>query len=146
MTHGQHLERKIPVSGVVERGGRVIASVRQHRVDTRYHVAEHVMPEAILFTDEYPAYQVLGQRFAGHHRVNHSQKVYVSGEVHTQTIEGFWALVKNGIRGVYHAVSAKHLQTYLNEYAWRYNHRHDGASMFLAVILNSAQECQSAQA
>ena len=146
LTIAQHLDRKAKAADVVERGGRVIASVQQHRVDTRLHVREYVLPESVLFTDEYPAYNEVGRRFRGHQRINHSERVYVSGEAHTQTIEGFWALVKNGIRGVYHAVSAKHLQTYLNEYAWRYNHRHDGASMFLAVILNSAQECQSVKA
>lgn len=143
VTMSQHLDRKAKVAGVVERGGRVIASVTEFRVDARNHVREYVLPESHLFTDEYGAYEAVGRRFAGHHRINHSEKVYVSGEVHTQTIEGFWSLVKNGIRGTYHAVSAKHLQTYLNEYAWRYNHRHDGTAMFMSVLLNSAQECRS---
>jgi hypothetical protein len=67
----------------------------------------------------------------------------VSGDVHTQTIEGFWALVKNGIRGVYHAVSHKHLQDYLNEYAWRYNHRKDTVPMFRQIIELSARESRS---
>lgn len=58
-----------------------------------------------------------------HRRINHAARIYVDGEVHTQTIEGFWSLVKNGIGGVYHSVSAKWLQSYLDEYAWRYNHR-----------------------
>jgi hypothetical protein len=61
----------------------------------------------------------------------------VSGEVHTQTIEGFFSLVKNGIRGVYHSVSKKWLQGYLNEYAWRYNHRDDPCAMF-RLLLNRA--------
>lgn len=52
------------------------------------------------------------------------------GNVHTNTIEGFWSLLKNGIRGVYHSVSSKHLQSYINEYAFRYNHRKDEVSMF----------------
>ena len=47
----------------------------------------------------------------------------MSGDVHTQTIEGFWALLKGGLIGVYHGVSTKHLQSYLNEYAFRYNTR-----------------------
>lgn len=47
----------------------------------------------------------------------------MDGDVHTQTIEGFWSLVKRGINGVYHSVSAKWLQSYLDEYAWRYNHQ-----------------------
>jgi transposase-like protein len=58
-----------------------------------------------------------------HRRVNHSAGVYVEGDAHTQTIEGFSSLLKSGLRGTYHSVSAKWLQSYLNEYAWRYNHR-----------------------
>ena len=50
-----------------------------------------------------------------HRRIHHAEKVYVSGDVHTNTIEGFWSLVKRGLDGVYHAVSAKHLQGYLND-------------------------------
>ena len=69
-----------------------------------------------------------------HHRIYHSAKVYVMGRVHTNTIEGFWGLVKNGIRGVYHQVSAKYLQNYLNEYAFRYNHRNDERPMFLSLL------------
>jgi hypothetical protein len=49
----------------------------------------------------------------------------VDGNVHTNTLEGFWSLVKRGIGGVYHSVSSKHLQSYLDEYAFRYNHRGD---------------------
>ena len=56
-------------------------------------------------------------------RVNHAQGVYVSGDVHTNTIEGFWSTVKRGLGGVYHSVSTEYLQTYLDEYAFRYNNR-----------------------
>lgn len=58
-----------------------------------------------------------------HGRVNHAAHVYVSGDAHTNTIEGFWSLTKNGIRGVYHNISHKYLQMYLNEYAFRLNRR-----------------------
>lgn len=71
----------------------------------------------------------------GHHSVNHSQKVYVDGDVHTNTIEGFFALVKSGIRGAYHAVSPKYLQSYLDEYVFRYNNREAGGrGVFNAVL------------
>ncbi|MBI2885774.1 MAG: transposase, partial [Chloroflexi bacterium] len=73
-----------------------------------------------------------------HDRVNHSAQVYVSGDVHTNTMEGFWSLLKRGIGGVYHAVSAKHLQGYLNEYAWRYTHRNDETPMFETLLLRAA--------
>jgi len=65
----------------------------------------------------------MGKRGYSHRRVNHSARIYVDGDVHTQTIDGFFSLLKSGIRGVYHSVSAKCLQSYLDEYAWRYNHR-----------------------
>lgn len=58
--------------------------------------------------------------------------------VHTQTIEGFFSTLKNGIRGAYHAVSPKHLQGYLNEYVWRYNHRDDRVAMFELLLLRAA--------
>ena len=78
----------------------------------------------MVFTDEAGHYRALGKRRGyQHHRIRHAAKVYVDGDVHTQTIEGFWSLVKSGIRGTYHSVSAKWLQSYLDEYAWRYNHR-----------------------
>jgi ISXO2-like transposase domain len=62
------------------------------------------------------------------------KKVYVAGEVHTNTIEGFWSLVKRGIGGVYHSVSAKYLQSYLDEYSFRYNRRRSGNLIFPALL------------
>lgn len=60
--------------------------------------------------------------------------MYVQAEIHTQSIEGFFGLFKNGVRGVYHAVSSTYLQSYLNEYAFRYNRRHDRQPMFWAML------------
>ena len=62
----------------------------------------------------------------------------MDGDVHTQTIDGFFGLFKAGVRGVYHAVSHKWLQGYLNEYAWRYNHRDDPRAMFRLLLLRAA--------
>jgi transposase len=76
----------------------------------------------------------LHSRFIAHKRIRHSDRVYVSGTVHTQTVEGFFGLFKNGVRGVYHAVSTRYLQSYLDEYAWRYNHRHDAKPMFWTIL------------
>lgn len=69
-----------------------------------------------------------------HRRIYHVAKVYVMGDIHTNTIEGFWSLLKRSISGVYHAISDKHLQSYLNEYAFRYNHREDEAPMFKTIL------------
>ncbi len=72
-----------------------------------------------------------------HRRIRHSEHVYVSGDVHTNTVEGFCSLVKRGLGGVYHSVSKKHLQGYLNEYAWRYNQRFEGRGRFQLLLLRS---------
>jgi hypothetical protein len=60
--------------------------------------------------------------------------VYVDGDISTNTIEGVWSLVKRGIGGVHHSVSAKHLQSYLDGYAYRYSHRMDAPSMFDSML------------
>jgi hypothetical protein len=58
----------------------------------------------------------------------------VIGDIHTNSVEGFWMLVKTGIRGVYHSVSPKYLQTYLDEYCFRYNRRYEGNQQFNAIL------------
>ena len=72
------------------------------------------MPTATVFTDEASVYNSLSARGHAHRRINHSAKVYVLGTTHTNTIEGVWALLKNGIIGTHHAVGAKYLQSYVN--------------------------------
>jgi transposase len=131
------------VMGVVERKGRIVARVQPVSIAaTSTLVKEHVMPETMIFTDEAPVYKALPQLEGmgyQHQRINHSQKVYVMGDVHTNTIEGFWSLVKRGIGGVYHSVSAKYLQSYLNEYSFRYNRR-DSGNLIFAAMLERASE------
>lgn len=132
--------KKTPVFGMVERGGRVrampVANVKGKTLLP--HVIERVLPRSIIYTDEMGGYVNLTKHGYDHRRIHHIEKVYVSGDIHTNTIEGFWSLVKRGIDGVYHAVSAKHLQGYLNEYAWRYNHRHSERAMFETLLLRAA--------
>src|SRR4051812_7288734 len=128
-------DRKAVVFGAVERGGQVRAVVvpnsRGHVL--RNKAREYVLPGSTIFTDEYEGYNRLRDKYT-HKRIKHSARVYVDGDTHTQSIEGFWSLTKNGIRGVYHSVSKKHLQGYLNEYAWRYNHRDDPRAMFRPLL------------
>ena len=66
--------------------------------------------------------------------MQHQQNIYVMGDAHTNTIEGFWSLVKRGIGGVYHSVSRKYLQSYLDEFSFRYNHRKDDQPMFVSLL------------
>ena len=125
-----------PVMGMVERRGRVVArAIPDTKGKTLIPlVHQHVMPQSIVYTDEWKPYRALGKSGYFHDRIHHSQKVYVRGDVHTNTIEGFWSLVKRGIGGVYHVVSAKYLQSYLNEYTFRYNHREDEKPMFVTML------------
>ena len=92
-------------------------------------------------TDELQSYNPLASQGYDHKRIHHASKVYVDGDCHTQTIEGFWSLVKGGIGGVYHSVGAKYLQSYFNEYAFRYNRRHDDMPMFWSVMTQVRKSC-----
>jgi len=138
---GRGTAGKIAVWGAVERKGQVVAVTVPNvdRVTLLPQVRKHVIPAATVYTDEMGAYDPLTENGYNHQRINHMERVYVSGNVHTNTIEGFWSLVKRGIGGVYHAVSAKHLQGYLNEYSWRYNHRNGGKIMFEALLLRAVR-------
>jgi transposase len=121
---------KTTVVGMAQRGtdgkhGKVVAKiVPNNKATTLIPQAKmKVLPASTVYTDELASYGDLEGLGYTHSRVNHSQGVYVSGDVHTNTIEGFWSTVKRGIGGTYHAVSTKHLQSYLDEYAFRYNNR-----------------------
>lgn len=123
--------------GAVERGGQVRAKVVKSRstLDVEPAMWTHVLPSSMIFTDEWKGYSYrVGNRYAGHHRIRHLDRVYVDGDVHTQTIEGFFGLLKNGIRGVYHSVSSKYLQSYLDEYAFRYNARSSPTPLFWLIL------------
>jgi transposase-like protein len=129
-------ENKVPVVGMVERGGRVVARVAANVKKETLHglVKQYIMPSSVIFTDDFVSYDGLQNLGYTHRRIRHSEHVYVSGDVHTNTIEGFWSTVKRGIGGVYHNVSAKYLQTYLNEYCFRYNRRHQGNLLFKRIL------------
>jgi transposase-like protein len=138
---------KTPVMGLLERDGRLVARVVPDTTSAtlRANVHEFVLPSAMIYTDEYQPYRKLGQEGYTHRRVNHSARIYVEGDVHTNSIEGFFGLFKNGVRGVYHSVSKKHLQSYVDEYAFRYNRRNSTTPMFWA-ILDRVQQDQPADA
>ncbi len=133
---------KTPVFGMMQRKtemghGRVMAKVvKATDAETLLPRVETKVPErSLAYTDEYAAYNKLGEKGYTHSRVAHSQEVYVIGDVHTNTMEGFWSLTKRGISGVYHSVSDKWLQSYLDEYSFRYNSRDtDGNGIFTALM------------
>ena len=132
-------EKKTTVFGMVERGGRVRAMPMEDRSALRLigNARKCVLPSSMIFTDDWRPYRGIRDHFASHSRIRHNLGVYVDGDVHTNTIEGFFGLLKTGISGTYHAVSAKWLQGYLNEYVWRYNRRHE-PQMFMALLSRAA--------
>jgi len=131
--------KKTAVFGIVQRKGKVAAVTVENvkAISVMPHITERILTGSTVYTDEYNLYKRLSKFGYKHQHIKHRKKVYVSGDVHTNTIEGFWSLTKRGIGGVYHAVSKKHLQGYLNEYAWRYNHRDDGKAQFERCLLVS---------
>jgi transposase-like protein len=135
----EHNARKVPVLGMVERGGRVRAEVFGPFTgagEIQPRVVRNVKHASTLYTDESPVYHGMDIPYF-HHKINHSDGVYVSGDVHTQTIEGFFSTIKGGLRGVYHGVSREWLQSYLNEYVFRYNHR-EGMDPFKVMLARAA--------
>jgi transposase len=134
-------ERKPTVLGMIERGGqvrlRVIESRRGEPLSSA--VRAHLDPAAFMLTDDWAAYKPLRREF-DHAVINHSAGSYVEGNIHTNTIEGFFGNLKTGMRGAYKKVSSKWLQSYLDEYAWRHNNRYHGQrSMFHALVSEAAR-------
>ncbi len=132
---------KTPVFGLAQRGegeesGRIVAKVVDDAgaKSVLPHVRTKVLPESVVYTDEAAVYQQLENMGYEHDWVSHSNKVYVSGNVHTNTIDGFWTHLKRGVSGVYRGVSPKHLQSYLDEYVFRYNNRMDPRGLFAAIL------------
>ena len=117
-TQGRSTDVKTAVVGAIERNGEVRAK-RIERADKKTimkFMGEYVESGAIVYADEYKAYNGIANK-----RINHSKGQYFSKGVHTNSIESFWALFKRGYIGIYHYMSKKHLQRYLNEFSARLN-------------------------
>jgi transposase-like protein len=125
------------VVALIQRGG-AIRSFKTLRVTTknlREIIRQNVDKQSIIMTDEFTAYRGLNEEFASHQTVNHKDKEYVRGNVHVNSAEGYFSLLKRGIVGVYHHVSSQHLDRYLDEFNFRYNSRkiEDDLRMVLAI-------------
>jgi len=116
---------KRAVVALVERGGRV-RSFHPALADgpsVNAIVRENIARESRLQTDESRLYIGVGREFAAHETVTHSHGEYVRGDVHTNSVEGYFSIFKRGMRGIYQHCKEKHLHRYLAEYDFRYNHR-----------------------
>lgn len=117
-------EDKLPIVGMVQREGEVrvkyVPNAKKENLDP--FINSTIKVGAKVYTDEYYAYHDLKNKF-DHETIKHSDKVYVIGDIHTNTIENFWSVFKRTIYGTHHIVSRKHIQRYCNEIAHRYNTR-----------------------
>ena len=130
---------KNKVMSLVERGGKV-RSVHVEQVTSQVAkdlLTAHADTKSALMTDEASWYFRAGREFASHESVNHRAEEYVRGNVHTNTIEGFFSVFKRGMKGVYQHCSEKHLHRYLAEFDFRYNQR-------VALGVNDPQRTESA--
>ncbi|MBC8392200.1 MAG: IS1595 family transposase [Deltaproteobacteria bacterium] len=133
--------KKPAVVGFIERGGKVKAQlVNKENGDLTAKklsalVRKNVDTEnSILMTDEFKGYIQI-KNFMGHKTINHSYE-YANGDIHTNTIESFWAILKRGIVGQFHKVSLRYLPKYLDEFCYRFNYRHND-QLFEQTIKNA---------
>ena len=123
--HGSKVGKTMVV-GAVQRGGDIRLKVikRNDRKTLHGFIREHTKPDTeMIITDEWPAYLGIKDEDTDHETVNHSVEEWVRGNIHTNSIENVWSLFKRSIVGSYHKISAKHLDSYLDELEWRFNNR-----------------------
>lgn len=141
---------KMPVIGIVQRGGDLRLSYMERVTADNLApaIAENVDLDARLCTDESSAYTKIGRKFrGGHETVAHGKREYARGDVHSNTIEGAFSLLKRGVYGTFHSVSKKHLHRYLAEFEFRYNARKisDGERAALAIKASEGKRLTYAQ-
>ncbi len=135
---GRGAENKGIVLGIVQRKGKmrgtVIPNVKAKTIMPiiKYNVLKE---DTTIYTDELNSYKRLDRLGFNHKLVEHAKGVYVSaGDIHTNSVEGFWSQLKRSIDGTYHHVTTQHLQGYVDEYSFRYSHRKDERPMFLSML------------
>lgn len=140
-TRGRGAAGKTPVIGIVERGGEVKAIVSENTKAATIEpfITANVEKGTQLMTDEYRSYSRISLHGYHHQKVNHGSGQYVVGDVHTNTIEGFWSQLKRSINGTYHSVAPKYLQHYVDEFAYRYNLRNSESHLFHLLVPQAAQ-------
>lgn len=134
---GRGGDDKIPVVATLQRDGKVKAQkVKDVTQKTLHGIAKkNVKPGSTIMTDEWRSYNGLSLLY-GHHVVRHAMKEYVNGACHTNTLEGFWSLLKRGVIGQFHFVTPKYLNKYIDEFCYRYNNR-DNKDIFSQTLLKA---------
>jgi transposase-like protein len=132
---GRGSENKTAVFGIAKRGGRIKARVVPNVKGKTLQpiINRSVKKNSTVITDELLSYNKVGNNGYAHETIKHAVKEYVRGKIHTNNIEGFWSQLKRSIDGTHHAVSPKHLQSYVDEFVYRYNGRKTGP-LFPAIL------------
>lgn len=129
---------KTPIIGYMVRGGELKLQVAHSRKDMASMVVNTLSNEAVLITDASGIYPPIANNFAGHEVINHSEKEYVRGIIHTNSIEGVFSLFDRMVIGTYHYISPKHMQKYANELSFRFNSRQSTSlDRFNLLLANS---------
>ena len=119
------------IMGMVEREGQVVMKKIETtgKIALMEQVEKHIDKRASVIHDQWGGYTNLHRLGYEHHAVDHG-KTYVVGKTHTINIEGLWGRIKPGIKGVYRKVSSKYIESYMDEYCFRYNNRKKPDQMF----------------
>lgn len=136
---GTKIPKKVPVLGILERGGEIIARVIEDTKKESLHpvILANVEFGSTIMTDEYHAYKSLGSIY-NHKKVKHSAGEYVRGNVYTNSIESFWSQLKRTIKGTHIQVTQRHLQKYIDEVVFRYENRNNQDQMFNLALARLA--------
>jgi transposase-like protein len=132
---------KTPVLGVVQRGGAVRTKVVEAR-ETHLvlnHLKENIRRGTHIYTDQFGTYAKAVKLGYQHDSINHWKKEFARGDVHTNTIEGFWSQLKRSLNGTYHSVSPKYLQSYVDEFAFRYSQRISPVPVFQTLVQRASR-------
>ena len=136
---GRNWKDKIPVLGMLERGGKVIVKVVPNTQQKTLEpiIRTNIKEGSTIYSDDWYRHSNLSENF-NHQWVNHSKKQYTKGGISVNSIESFWTYPKRGIYGTYHQISRKHAQKYMDEFAFRYNTRkYSEQERFDLVLLSS---------
>jgi transposase-like protein len=136
-TRGRSVKTKTPVVGMIQRGGEIRAQVveRVNMATVENNITANVAKGTQIMSDDFLSYARIGKMFP-HKSVSHARGEYVKGTCHTNSIESFWALFKRGYHGVYHQMSRKHMQKYVDEFCFRFNRRAGEMQSVFADVLN----------
>ncbi len=130
------MKHKTPVLGMIERNGKIIVRVlnKAYGKEIKPIMKKMIDADSEIVTDGFGGYVNLKKHFKNHVIVNHSKKIWKISNYHTNTIEGFWSMLKRAIIGQYHKINKKYLQSYVNELAFKYNYKNNKNAFEILIV------------